>query len=440
MSALNSVQGILEKHVGPVARKMSELKIVKGLMAGMMATMPVTLGVALLSVLAGLPIPPLHGFLDATGLLVCINDVLVVTMNLGALYMCASVSYNYGKVLGERGISSTVAALGVVLLLIPLGHADDGTTYIQTSYLGSNGLFVALIFALIVPASLSFLMKHMALKLPDSVPQFVSDSLSPMFCAIVIFTSAALIKYGMTMTRFGDVFTMINSGVAAPAMTLGSSPLAVILFFLFCNVLFFFGVHPSVLMSVYMPVIGAIGLANTEAFVAGRPLPYLQFTIMFAIGSCDALGMELALLCAKSERYKALSRIALVPAVFNISEPIMFGTPIAMNPYMFIPYILLKPLACLVATIGFYLGLGAALNPTISMPFVVPLPISSFFSGGAGLVAIIAVTILAIAVLFFPFVKIADKAALEEEAAAIAAAKSSEDKGALAEELAGQPV
>ena len=63
MSVLDSMQGFLEKHVGPIAHKVSSFKVVKGLMSGMMATMPVTLGVALLSIINGLPIPPLQAFL-----------------------------------------------------------------------------------------------------------------------------------------------------------------------------------------------------------------------------------------------------------------------------------------------------------------------------------------------------------------------------------------
>lgn len=421
MGILNTIQGFLEKYVGPVAQKFSSFKVVQGLMAGMMSTMPVTLGVALLSILVGLPIPPLQDFLNSTGLASVINDVLVVTMNLGALYMCASVSHSFGEVLGNKGMASVVASIGVALLLIPLGRTEDGMTFIPTTYMGSNGLFVALVVALVVPALLHFLMKHIAVPLPDSVPPFVSNSLSPMLCAIVIFTGFTLLKWGMTFTAWGDIYTAVNAIISTPVMGLGSSPAAVLIYFTLCNVLFFFGIHPSVLMSVYMPVMAACGLANTEAFLAGDPMPYLQFSILMAIGSSDALGMELALLTGKSESFKALSRIALVPAIFNISEPIMFGTPIAMNPYMFIPYILLKPVAWLCAFVGFYLGLGNAFNPTISMPFVVPLPISNFFTGGIGLVIIVVASILAIALLFIPFVRIADKKALKDEAEARAA-------------------
>ena len=351
MSVLDSMQGFLEKHVGPIAHKVSSFKVVKGLMSGMMATMPVTLGVALLSIINGLPIPPLQAFLASTGMSATITDVLVVTMN-SAPSTCA-----------PRSRTPTARCSGTKPYVDGCGYwrfapADSswpcrGRLDVYRDPLsGSSGLFVALLVALIVPKALNFLMKHIAIPMPDSVPQFVTDSLSPMFCAIVIFTTAALVKWGMGMTSFGDVFNLINSTIATPVMFLGSSPWAVVIYFTLCNLLFFFGIHPSVLMGVYMPVVQACALANTEAFVAGQPLPYLSFIIMFSVGSVDALGMELALLTAKSERYKALSKIALVPALFNISEPIIFGTPIAMNPYMFIPYILLKPVACIAAAVG----------------------------------------------------------------------------------------
>lgn len=424
MSALDTMQGFLEKHVGPIALKVSEYKIIRGLMTGMMATMPVTLGVAFLSIISGLPTPPLQEFLTSTGLEAVISDVLVVTMNMGALYMAASVSYNYGKVIGASGLTSMVATLGVLMTLIPLGTTETGVTYIPTNYLGSSGLFVALVVSIIVPAALNFLMKHLAIKMPDSVPQFVSDSLSPMFCAIILFTCAALLKWGMTLTSFNDVFDLVNAIIGAPVMMLGTSPWAVLIYFTLCNLLFFFGVHPSVLMSVYMPVMAAVGQANIAAYLAGEPLPYLQYTILMSIGSLDALGMVLALLTAKSERYKTLSRIAVVPAVFNISEPILFGTPIAMNPYMFIPYILLKPIAWLIAFVGFSFGLGAAFNPTIAMPFVVPVAITTFLQGGVGLLVISVVATLAIALLFIPFVRMADAQALKEEAQAKAEAEA----------------
>ena len=66
--------------------------------------------------------------------------------------------------------------------------------YMQ-NYLGSDGLFVAIILAILVAASFGWLTrKDIKLKLPDSVPPMVADSLSPAFTAMIIFAAVFFIK------------------------------------------------------------------------------------------------------------------------------------------------------------------------------------------------------------------------------------------------------
>ena len=44
------------------------------------------------------------------------------------------------------------------------------------------------------------------------------------------------------------------------------------------------------------------------------------------------------LLFAKSKRYKQVSRVAIIPQIFNIGEPFLFGVPVMLNPILFFPY------------------------------------------------------------------------------------------------------
>ena len=89
-------------------------------------------------------------------------------------------------------------------------------TFIPQSYLGSNGIFIALILGLVLPPVLNFLLKHVSIKLPDSVPDFVAKSLSPTFAAIIILTGLTLVAWGMTLTPFGNVYDFVSQIVAAP--------------------------------------------------------------------------------------------------------------------------------------------------------------------------------------------------------------------------------
>lgn len=254
----SKIQALLEKYIAPLAEKINGSDTIKALSRGMMYTMPITLGVCILAILVNLPIPAWSAFLSSTGLSGVCNEVLTVTMNMLALYIVISIAYNNGKQKGINGITTAVVTLGVFLVLMPLVVNVEGrsTTYlINTAYLGSKGIFVAILLGMIVSNIYVFLMKKMSIKLPDSVPTMVTDSLSPTFVAIIIFTSAFLIKWALSLTAFNNLFDLINQLLATPIMNVGSSPWAIIIAYTFSNLLWFFGVHPSAVMNVFSPAI-----------------------------------------------------------------------------------------------------------------------------------------------------------------------------------------
>lgn len=422
MSAFSAVQNALEKHIGPVATKLSTNNVIKSMSAGMMGTMPITLGVAFISIAINLPIPGWMNLLNSTGISLFCNMALTVTMNMLALYLLFCISSHYGKSLGIGGTSAPVMAMGIFLVLMPIGfeRTDAGATFsINTSYLGSKGIFIALVISILVPKILSLLLKRVSVKLPDSVPPIVGDSLSPTFAAIIMFTSAVAIKIGFVATPWGNIFDMVNTVVAMPIMHIGSSPIAPIFVRMLGCSLWFFGVHPSAISSLYTPVMAACNMENIDAFLAGQPLPHLEWAIVNLVcmsgGTSEGIGLLLSSLTARAERYKAVSRLSLIPAVCNITEPLMFGIPAVLNPVFFIPMVLVKPLVGF-ATLGLVkLGLGGAFNPTIMMPWITPVPITGFMQGGFELLIIVLVAIALSFLLYLPFFRMADDMALEEE-------------------------
>lgn len=52
----------------------------------------------------------------------------------------------------------------------------------------------------------------------------------------------------------------------------------------------------------------------------------------------------LFLLFAKLEQLKAVGKASFIPVSFAVNEPLLFATPIILNPYFFIPF-LLAPIA-----------------------------------------------------------------------------------------------
>lgn len=425
MAVFDKIQNIMDKTIAPVASKVADSKMLDALMGGMMCTLPMTLGVSVIAILINFPIPGFSDWVVSSGLMATGNSILTVTMNMMGIYISFFIGLRWGKVCGLSGYTGGIVSGAVFLAFMPQQSFEDipMASFINTSYMGSNGIFVAILLGLIVPKVTAILMSKLEIKLPDMVPPMVADSLSPMFAAIVLFTAVWFAKWGLSFTPWGNLFDMINTLIGTPVTMVGASPLAYIIVCSLQSIFWFFGVHPNVMLNFYAPVIMACSAANTEAIIAGEALPYGAWAVVAlgtAIGGqANALGISISLLFTKSERFKAIRGIALVPSLFNISEPLMFGLPVVLNPTYFIPFVLNIPVCAIVVQALYALGLGAAFNPTIQLPWVLPQPVIAFMQGGTGCL-VISVAVLAVSVLMYtPFTLMADRQALREEQAAL---------------------
>lgn len=425
MAVFDKIQNIMDKTIAPVASKVADSKMLDALMGGMMCTLPMTLGVSVIAILINFPIPGFSDWVVSSGLMATGNSILTVTMNMMGIYISFFIGLRWGKVCGLSGYTGGIVSGAVFLAFMPQQSFEDipMASFINTSYMGSNGIFVAILLGLIVPKVTAILMSKLEIKLPDMVPPMVADSLSPMFAAIVLFTAVWFAKWGLSFTPWGNLFDMINTLIGTPVTMVGASPLAYIIVCSLQSIFWFFGVHPNVMLNFYAPVIMACSAANTEAIIAGAALPYGAWAVVAlgtAIGGqANALGISISLLFTKSERFKAIRGIALVPSLFNISEPLMFGLPVVLNPTYFIPFVLNIPVCAIVVQALYALGLGAAFNPTIQLPWVLPQPVIAFMQGGIGCL-VISVVVLAVSVLMYtPFTLMADRQALREEQAAL---------------------
>lgn len=425
MAVFDKIQNIMDKTIAPVASKVADSKMLDALMGGMMCTLPMTLGVSVIAILINFPIPGFSDWVVSSGLMATGNSILTVTMNMMGIYISFFIGLRWGKVCGLSGYTGGIVSGAVFLAFMPQQSFEDipMASFINTSYMGSNGIFVAILLGLVVPKVTAILMSKLEIKLPDMVPPMVADSLSPMFAAIVLFTAVWFAKWGLSFTPWGNLFDMINTLIGTPVTMVGASPLAYIIVCSLQSIFWFFGVHPNVMLNFYAPVIMACSAANTEAIIAGEALPYGAWAVVAlgtAIGGqANALGISISLLFTKSERFKAIRGIALVPSLFNISEPLMFGLPVVLNPTYFIPFVLNIPVCAIVVQALYALGLGAAFNPTIQLPWVLPQPVIAFMQGGIGCL-VISVAVLAVSVLMYtPFTLMADRQALREEQAAL---------------------
>lgn len=424
MKFLDALEAKLTKFLDPVSTKVSNSKILRAISQGCVATVPITIGVALITILVNLPFEGYKAFLESSGLYACGQEAVNVTLSLLSIYLICTVSYSYCKDNGYQNIIGTVLSLAVFLILVPSTITlEEGKTItaLSSDYLGSQGIFVALVLGVLVSLCYCRLMNsHLKIKLPTSIPPMVADSLSACIPAIVIITGAFIVKFGFTLTSYGSLFAAFNTVIQQPIMALGTSPISFILFTAFCNLLWFCGIHPAAITGVYTPIIVGAIIANIEAFATGTPLPYAEIMVVYLIcnlgGYGGTLGFCISSLFAKSKKYKTTRGLYIVPNIFNINEPIIFGVPLMMNPIYFIPMIFSQVIGGLVA-FGLYKLLPFAINPSyqLGFPWVTPPVITAFAEGGIIFLIIAIVAIAIDFIMYFPFFLIDDKKALKAE-------------------------
>ncbi len=423
-SPMDAMTNWMQAHVAPVATALGQNKVLKSISEGMVRTTPLTVGVAAIAIITNLPIPGLSDFLASSGIAAAGTEIVNSTMSLLAIYVSFLIAYQYAKNDDTDPMTAGVLSMACFLSLIPstvtLADGTTMNTYGQ-NYLGSDGIFVALVLAVSVAAFYGFLTrKNIKLTLPDSVPPMVADSLSPIWSAMIIFVLILCIKVGFTFTPFGNIFAFVTQVIAAPLMIVGSSPWTAITIFTLGNLVWFFGIHPNTVMSVAMPVLMAVMMENQAAFTAGQPLPHFLFT---AVSSCcyfggtgNTIGLCLDMYTAKSEKFKAMRNLMTVPNIFNINEPVIFGVPLMLNPIFFVPMILSAVVPGVIAMVLCSI-LPISINPTIMMPWVTPAPISTLFAGGPLYMCVLLICMAATALLYYPFFKVADNQAYAEEQA-----------------------
>ena len=202
-----------------------------------------------------------------------------------------------------------------------------------------------------------------------------------------------------------------------------SDSLGSVLLIVFLTCFFWvFGIHGvSIVGSLARPVWLILLEQNTTALAAGSampniaPEPFYQWFIWIGGSGCT---IGLAILMAfrsKSAYAKNLGKTAFLPACFNINEPIIFGSPIVLNPTLMIPFILSPFASAIIAYICTSVGFVSRVS--VSAPWTLPGPIGAYLATGGDWRAIVLnVVLIVISVLiYYPFFKMWDAELLAEE-------------------------
>lgn len=110
----------------------------------------------------------------------------------------------------------------------------------------------------------------------------------------------------------------------------------------------------------------------------------------------------------KSNRLKALGKASLLPTIFNINEPVVFGT-IVWNPYLMIPLWINGIVLPLITSLWFKAGLSPVPHALMLMWYI-PVPFSTWIVSPAfSSILLVIILFIVAGVIYYPFLKVYDK-------------------------------
>ncbi len=413
---MDKMINVLEKKLMPLANKISSSKFLNALGKSFQLLLPVIIIGSFACLGAFIDIPAWTSFIEKIGLATILNTLFFVTMKLIAFYLLLVLPYQYGKELEINQISAVIISVMVFLILTP----TELFASIPAEWLGHAGLFGVLFVSLFV-CRLMWLCKkkNIYIHMPAGMPKIVEDSFASLVPAFLAALIAVIVATILQQTSFGNYHQLVYSIIQMPLMGLGLSLPAYLLMQIFTTLFMFCGIHGSTVTSLFTPLTMAASSENLAALQAGKELPEIfanTFGIVAQVGGIGCiLGFTFMLAFrAKSKRLKAVGKIAVVPAIFGITEPVLFGVPIMLNPFLFIPYII-SPIVCtLVSYFSYATGIVPKLTGT-EVNWTVPPVISGFLSQGWQTAVLQVVLIVITALIWYPFFKLIDKRTCCEE-------------------------
>ena len=374
----NRLERWFEARVVPPLRRFGEFAFV----AAVRDALPYSFAVLILALVAILLIAPMPGAFFSRSFGLRLSNALLPAFGIMAPTLVIGVAYFYAR----RARVSAIAMLGGCALAfffaLPRPFGPSVLTYLRA--LGPSGLFLTLLV-----------------------------------CGGVAFAIAATHRSWLGATLAAATFALLTqlhisiaAGVTAalvPLAHLGDSYVALLVIVLVETLLWTAGIHgPATLAAVVTPLYLALQAQNTAAYSHHQPLPHIVvvslFLFVFPGGAGATLPLAVLLALSRVTRLRRIGRVALIPAFFNVNEPLIFGAPIVLNPYLAIPFIT-APLV--LATITYAaVAFGAVARPAFYMPSSLSTFVSTYLATlDPRAVALVVVNIAVAALIYLPFVR-----------------------------------
>lgn len=428
---MDAIVKMLEKHQ-PFFEKISRNIYLQAIKDGFLGCMPIVLTSSIFLLIATLP--GVVGIALPQPLIDWCNKLYNFTMGVMGIMVAGTTAKNFtasmnrrmpaGKVLNDG--STMVAAQCSMLLLAVTQFTTklDGSelSVFDCTSMGTRGLFSAYIAAFITVWVYKFCVsRDLTIKLPKEVPGAIAQNfrdIIPFGGAVIICGIIDVVVRNLMGVPFSELLIKLLS----PLFTAAETYPGLILIQAATAFFWFIGVHgPSIVQPGIDPIRLANQAENLQVLLAGgHPAHSLTFN-MSLVGEFGGTGATfivplLLILFMKSKQLKAVGKASIVPVAFAVNEPLLFGAPMILNPYMLIPFV---AAGCVNVSVAKFFIDNVGMNGfSFVVPWATPAPIGIFITTNFQLIALVfvAIIILLDAIIYLPFLKAYDKLLCDQEA------------------------
>lgn len=428
---MDAIVKMLEKHQ-PFFEKISRNIYLQAIKDGFLGCMPIVLTSSIFLLIATLP--GVVGITLPQPLIDWCNKLYNFTMGVMGIMVAGTTAKNFtasmnrrmpaGKVLND---GSTMVAAQCSMLLLAVTqfttkfNGSDLSVFDCTS-MGTRGLFSAYIAAFITVWVYKFCVsRDLTIKLPKEVPGAIAQNfrdIIPFGGAVIICGIIDVVVRNLMGVPFSELLIKLLS----PLFTAAETYPGLILIQAATAFFWFIGVHgPSIVQPGIDPIRLANQAENLQVLLAGgHPAHSLTFN-MSLVGEFGGTGATfivplLLILFMKSKQLKAVGKASIVPVAFAVNEPLLFGAPMILNPYMLIPFV---AAGCVNVSVAKFFIDNVGMNGfSFVVPWATPAPIGIFITTNFQLIALVfvAIIILLDAIIYLPFLKAYDKLLCDQEA------------------------
>lgn len=343
------------------------------------------------------------------------------TMGKISLLMAFLIPFNYCEKKRYRKQRLIAGMSGLLLFLIVVSPIveEEGAAGFGSSALGAGGMFCAMITGIVTGVIMGLFAKFSFFKEDSVIPDFVRqwfDSLLPIGIVVLLGWIVVLVMkvnvYNILINIFMPLQNFLQTWYGFT-------------FFMFLTCFIYsMGISGWILTPIENPVKAAAIIVNLELVAAGTATAasmniftygLVYCTYMWVGGVACTLPLVVLLLLSKSKELKSLGRACIVPSIFNINEPVVFGC-IAWNPYLMVAMWLQGIILPLLTWFGTKVVRFAPFPDVQFELWYCPFPICTWISTRSVRAILFVLIVVAVStMIWYPFFKAYEASQLKKE-------------------------